>query len=146
MAKPPRDLTPYGSNTYFITTSSWGHSSLFQSDRLAQLFLKTLFDYRDQGKFFVHEFVVMPDHIHLLITPIGISLERAMQFIKGGFSYRARKERGLTTELWSRGYVDHRIRDLTDYQKHTIYIRQNPVRARLANHAEEYPYNSALRI
>ena len=43
----------------------------------------------------VHEFVFMPNHVHLLITPApDVSLEKAMQFIKGGFSYRAGKELG----------------------------------------------------
>jgi putative transposase len=47
------------------------------------------------GKFRLHDFVVMPDHLHLLITVgSGMTIEKAMQFIKGGFSYRLKKECG----------------------------------------------------
>jgi putative transposase len=46
-------------------------------------------------------------------------------------------------EIWERGYVDHRIRDAADYMQHVVYIRQNPVEARLANCAEDYSYCSA---
>jgi putative transposase len=52
---------------------------------VADLLIDTLLDYRRQQKFLLHEFVVMPNHIHLILTPQGITLERSIQFIKGGF-------------------------------------------------------------
>ena len=110
---------------------------------MAKLFIETLISYRKQHKFLLNELVVMPDHIHLILTPTDGTLERAMQFVKGGFSYRVKKELGLSTEIWERGYVDHRIRDAGDYAKHVEYVRQNPVRAKLANVPEEYRYSSA---
>jgi len=58
------------------------------------LFLDVLFHYWQQQKYLLHDFVVMPDHFHLLITPI-VTLERAMQLIKGGFSFRAKRELGF---------------------------------------------------
>jgi len=143
MSKPPRDLTSYGTNTFFVTAGAYGHRSLFQTDRMATLLIDTLFRYRREGRFLLHEFVVMPNHLHLLLTPTGIALEKAMQFVKGGFSYRAKKELGLSTDVWERGYVDHRIRDAADYARHVTYVRQNPVEAGLVERAEEFPYSSA---
>ena len=84
----------------------------------------------------------MPDHIHVLITP-KTSLERAVQFIKGGFSYRAKRELGSNMEVWQKGFSDHRIRDAGDYRQHVLYIRQNPVRKHLSERAEGHPYSSA---
>ena len=56
----------------------------------ARLFLKSLYGYKRQGRFQLHAFVVMPEHVHLLLTPtVDITLERAMQFIKGGYSHTA---------------------------------------------------------
>jgi len=66
-----------------------------------------------------------------------------MQLIKGGFSYRVKKELGLNIEIWGRGYIDHRIRDANDYARHVEYTRLNPVRARIAVTMEEYPHSSA---
>jgi putative transposase len=143
MSKPPRDRASIGTNTYFVTASAWGHRSLFQSERVAGLLINTLSHYRGAQKYLLHEFVVMPDHIHLMFTPCGITLERAMQFVKGGISYRAKKELGINAEIWERGYVDHRIRDANDYEEHALYIRKNPVQAVLVKLAEEYPYSSA---
>jgi REP element-mobilizing transposase RayT len=114
MSKPPRDRTSFGSNVYFVTAGTSGHRSLFQTDRMARLFIDTMFHYRREGRFLLHEFVLMPTHFHLLLTPSGVKLERVMQFIKGGFSYRAKKELALNMEIWERGYIDHRIRDAND--------------------------------
>jgi len=89
MASPRRGNTGY--STYFIRASTFQRQSLFQSERMARLFLDVLFRYRRRNYYLLHAFVSMPNHLHLLLTPI-ISLERSLQVIKGGFSYRARKE------------------------------------------------------
>ncbi len=143
MSKPPRDHTSFGSETYFVTASTAGHRPLFQTDRMARLFIDTLYHYRREGNFLIHEFVVMRDHFHLLMTPTDIRIEKAMQFIKGGFSYRVKKELGLNCEIWERGYIDHRIRDASDYSHHVEYTRLNPVKARMVLTMEERPYSSA---
>ena len=103
--------------------------------------LDVLVHYREQSKYALHEFVVMPDHLHLLITPAtDISLERAVQLIKGGFSYRlGESKRGL---VWQESFTNHRIRDEQDYAEHSEYIRTNPVRAKLVDRPELYPYSS----
>ena len=60
---------------------------------MAELFLDTLQRYREQHKFLLHEFVLMPDHFHLLLTPAPeVPMEKAVQLIKGGFSFRVKKE------------------------------------------------------
>ena len=63
--------------------------------------------------------------------------------IKGGFSYRAKKELGSNAEIWHRGFADHRIRDAEDYDKHVHYIHLNPVKKHFARIRREYRYSSA---
>jgi putative transposase len=93
----------------------------------------------------LHAFVVMPEHVHLLFTPaVDITLERAMQFIKGGYSHAAGIEFGSKAEIWQRGFTDHRIRDAQDFESHRTYIHQNPVERRLVEKAVEYRYSSAF--
>jgi putative transposase len=67
-----------------------------------------------------------------------------MQYVKGGFSYRVKKELGSNMEVWQRGFSDHRIRDGQDYAIHVVYTHSNPVRKRLCGLATEYPYSSAF--
>jgi putative transposase len=120
MAAPPRGNT--GFSVYFITASTFQKQSLFQSDRFSLPFIETLLNYRLQRKYLLHEFVVMPNHFHLLITPT-LTLERALQLIKGGFSYRAKKELGFAGEIWQPSYYDRRVREAEDYMNFKYYIR-----------------------
>jgi putative transposase len=140
MAAPRRGNTGY--SCYFITASTFQKRNILQSDRMAGLLVEVLGHYRSQGKYLMHEFVVMPDHFHLLITPME-SLERALQLIKGGFSYRARKELNFTGEIWQPSYYDRRVRDLEEYLAFREYVRRNPVKKGLAQSAERYVYSSA---
>ena len=73
--------------TFFVTTATWGRRHLFRAEPFANLLVKTLYSYRSQKKYLLHEFVIMPDHVHLILTPNDISLERVVQFIKGGFRF-----------------------------------------------------------
>jgi putative transposase len=127
---------------FFITTVTIWRLPIFRRETNARLFIETLAHYREQKKFLLHEFVVMPDHIHALLTPSdSISLERAMRFIKGGFSHRLDR-RG---PVWQASFTNHRVRNWADYERCREYIWMNPVRARLAARPEEYPYSSAGR-
>jgi len=134
----------FAERTFFVTSVTWGRRSLFQSERAASMFLDTLFTYRERGVFHLYEFVVMSDHIHLLLAPNPtLALERAMQFIKGGYSHRFMKETGSRMEIWQRSFTNHRIHDSTDFEKHRRYIHLNPVRAGFVEFPKDYPYSSA---
>ena len=140
MAAPPRGNTGHG--CYFITASTFQKRQLLQSDRMKQLFLDVLAHYRQQQKYLLHDFVLMPDHFHLLLTPI-VTLERAVQLIKGGFSFRAKRELGFAHEIWQPSYYDRRVRDAEEFFAFREYIRRNPVKKGLVRAAEEYEYGSA---
>ena len=85
----------------------------------------------------------MPDHLHLLITPaFDISLEKAVQFIKGGFSFRLKSKR----EVWERSFNEVQIRSAEKFDACKRYIEENPVRAGLAASAAEYAFSSASRF
>ncbi len=131
--------------TFFVTSNAYQHRSMLQSERMAGLLLDVLFDNRQKKRLLLHEFVIMPNHLHLLLTPaFEIALEKVMQFIKGGFSYRAGKELQVKFEIWQAGFTNHRIHDAADYGQHRTYIHENPVKARLVERAELFPYSSAF--
>ena len=112
---------------------------------MARLFLNILQDNRRKGRFLLHEFVVLPDHFHLIVTPAeDVSLEKAVQYIKGGFSFCSKKELAWQSLVWQESFTNHRVRDAEDYQRHREYIHHNPVKAGLAKTPSEYPYSSAF--
>jgi len=86
----------------------------------------------------------MPDHFHVLLTPAEtLSLERVVQYIKGGSARIIGQELRFKFPVWQRGFSDHRIRDRRDYDTHLRYIEQNPVKKGLADLAGEYVWSSA---
>jgi len=100
--------------------------------------------YREKGIYSLHAFVVMPEHIHVLLTPASeVSLERAIQHVKGGSARDIGAQLSMQFPVWQRGYTDHRIRDERDFGEHVRYIEQNPLKRRLALAASEYPWSSA---
>jgi len=104
-----------------------------------------MYRYRREGRFQIHAFVVMPEHVHLLITPANnVTLEHAVQLIKGGYSHAHGTIWGRKREVWQRGFTDHRIRDDNDFEAHRNYIHQNPVERGLVNRPNEYRYCSAF--
>ncbi len=134
MRRAPQEI-----RTYLITSVTAQRRSLFQVTVNAELLLQTIFDYREQGKFLLHAFVVMPDHFHVLITPAPeVSLEKAVQFIKGGFSFRYKSK----LDVWMRGFNECQILTEDRFRNAVRYIEQNPVRRGLVLSAEEYPYSS----
>lgn len=84
----------------------------------------------------------MPDHLHLIFTPPE-TLEKAMQLIKGGLSYRFRKEFRKSHEVWQKSFTDRRIRDFEEYAALRKYVWMNPVKAGLCRAPGEYLYLSA---
>jgi putative transposase len=139
--KPQREHATNNSQTYMVTSSTWERRALFQAEPWVKLLIDTLYHYRGTA-YLLHEFVIMPDHFHALISP-RTSLEKAVQFIKGGFSHRAKKELGSHMEVWQKGFQDHRIRDSNDYLVHISYIHNNPVKERFCDRPDEFPYSSA---
>jgi len=140
MAAPPRGNTGY--SVYFVTASAFQRRLLFRKESMALLFVEVLFHYRDKKNYLLHEFVLMHDHFHLLLSPT-LSLERSLQLIKGGFSYRAKRELEFHGEIWEKSFYDRRVRGVEDYHNFKHYIRRNPVKRGLAQSPEEYPYSSA---
>jgi putative transposase len=129
---------------YFVTTHAWQRREVFRESGPAELVVHQLLDCRDRGFYELHAFVLMPDHLHLLLTPSGDTTpEMALQMIKGGSSYKIRSELGFRWPVWQPGFHDRWLRDEGEYRTRAEYMRQNPMKARLAERAEEYPWSSA---
>ncbi|HEX7961999.1 MAG TPA: transposase [Terriglobales bacterium] len=133
-----------GRGTYFVTASMWMKKRLLQSQRSAELLIEMLYQYRSETNYSLHEFVVMPHHFHLLLTPLRpITLEAAVGMIKGAFSYQAASSFRFTKPIWQPSFMDRRVRNHSEYQRFRTYIHENPVKAHLAAAAQEFPFSSA---
>ncbi len=130
--------------SYFVTTKTWQSREIFRVKENAEILVQCILNYRDGGAYLLHEFVVMPNHLHLLLTPADdTSLEKAMQLIKGGSSHEIHRQRGHKMEIWQPGFHESTVRNADDFQARRSYIHSNPVAAHLVREPADWPYSSA---
>jgi REP element-mobilizing transposase RayT len=130
--------------SYFVTFST--HKEFILTDAARTLvFDHCLFE--NGRKVEMHAFVVMPDHVHLLFTPLEsdqgemYSLAEIMQGIKGASSYSVNKLLGRKGALWEPESFDRIVRSSPDFEYRVIYIVQNPIAAGLANGPDAYRWS-----
>lgn len=128
--------------TFFVTTSAAGRRNILQSERMAGLMIEVFQHYRYKDKYALHDFVVMPDHIHLLLTVRSITIEKAVQFVKGGFSFRAKRELGFLGEVWQTGFSETQIYTVAEFATRQRYIWNNPVTRGLVRAPGEFRWSS----
>ena len=91
----------------------------------------------------LHAFVVMPNHVHILIEPM-ISPMRALKALKGCSARAANTILGRTGEhFWQEESFDHWVRNKAEFERIRHYIENNPVKAGLTKSAEDWPWSSA---
>src|SRR5277367_6781191 len=118
--------------TYFVTAKATQNIAIFQVRETAEIVVGKILEYRNRGNYLVHDFVLMPNHLHLILTPApSVTLEKCTQFIKGGSSYDIHKVRGRKMEIWQPGFHESRVIDWLDYSKKSDYTRFNPVTVKI---------------
>jgi putative transposase len=126
----------------FVTMVTHQRRPVFETSRIAELFIETLLHYRTLGHYKLHAYVVMPDHVHLLLTPQSMTLEQTIDLIRTGFSYRM----GMQLPIWQTGFTRYSIANMRDLEVVRASLHQLPVRANLTSAPELYPHSSAYRL
>ena len=94
----------------------------------------------------VHAAVVMPDHVHLLLTPLRdaagnlYSLVEILQGIKGASAHSVNRALVRSGPVWQEESFDHVLRSVENFEEKVEYIRQNPVRRGLVTVPEDYSW------
>jgi len=145
MAQPKRNSSSehilQADRVFFVTTKTSMGRRLLQSERNAHLLIQVLRSLVTERAFDLHDFVIMPDHLHLLLTVHqGTTVEKAMQLIKGRFSFRLSRELNYKGEVWQRGFSEVQVLGRKSLESHREYIAQNPVKAGLVTSADEFPF------
>jgi putative transposase len=148
---------------HFVTSKTYRNTKIFSERKVADLLIQTIFEVKKKLKFQLVAFVVMPDHIHLMVVPDKRnSISDVMRHIKGRFSrrynYLSRRMNSSDYEtlnqragnssqpkpkVWQASFYDHVIRNGKEFVERINYIYNNPVRANLAGEPEDYEYSSA---
>ena len=95
------------------------------------------------GHYALHAFVVMPNHVHLLATPV-VPLPKLTKSLKGITAKRANAMLALTgNPFWQEETFDRTVRNAQEFEKIRNYIEGNPVRVGLVTEASEYRWSGA---
>jgi putative transposase len=94
--------------------------------------------YREGGKLWPHLLLVMPDHLHLLVSFPPTS--RMTELIRSLKRFVAKS----AAISWQDGFFDHRLRTSESFDEKAAYIRMNPVRAGLVNSVVDWPFVHAF--
>ncbi|HXM44278.1 MAG TPA: transposase [Bryobacteraceae bacterium] len=90
----------------------------------------------------LHSFVVMPNHVHLLVTP-HVLAAKWLGPLKGFTGHQANRMLGTHGPFWQEESFDRLVRSDAQFDRIRDYIEQNPVKAGLAGSAEEFRWSSA---
>jgi putative transposase len=114
-----------------------------QRENIATLVIESLFRGEKMGHYRLGPFVIMANHVHLLLLP-SISPSLLLKSLKGVTAREANRLLHRTGEqFWQRESYDHWVRDEREWNRIATYIESNPVRAGLASRMEDFPWTSA---
>jgi REP element-mobilizing transposase RayT len=110
---------------------------------IAALVVGSIYKGAEIGHYDLHAYVIMPNHVHLLIQP-KVSPKDLMKSLKGVTAREANRILHRTGEpFWQKESCDHWMRDEIECQRIRAYIENNPVKAGLVDTPEEHPWSSA---
>ena len=114
-------------------------------DRRIAMIVRDSLAFLAESRFELHAWVIMPNHVHLLITPLGgNSLTGIMHSLKSFTAHKANKVLCRSGSFWSKEYFDRFIRNAEHFAKTMRYIEMNPVKAGLCETPEEWEFSSAF--
>ena len=130
--------------THFVTFSCYHrHASLADSSskRVFEIALERI---RKSYELCVYGYVIMPEHVHLLVSePQRATLADAIKSLKQGVS---RRLIGVTLHFWQARYYDFNIRNHDQYVAKLLYIHRNPVERGLRQHLEEWEWRTSAAM
>jgi putative transposase len=124
--------------SHFVTFTCYHRRRRFDSPAVYDLFVQVLEEMRCRFGLRVYGYVVMPEHVHLLLSePQRGLLADAMHYLK--LSFAKRLGAGV---FWQKRYYDRNVRDEREFVEKLRYLHRNPVKAGLCNLPEDWRWSS----
>jgi putative transposase len=131
-------------NSHFITFTCYHRRPNFSSPDAYNLFVDALERMRRRFSMLIYGYVVMPEHVHLLVSePDPGLLSDALHYLKLSSAKRLLRTGGFPAEaFWQKRYYDRNIRDSHEFSEKLRYIHRNPVTRGLVREAAEWKWSS----
>lgn len=137
--RQPRHLEPGA--RYHVTSRGHQKRAIFATVADKQLFLEVLARAKQKFDFRLENLCLMSNHFHALVFPgPTTNLSRLMQWILSVFAQAWNRRHGLTDRVWGPRFFSRVLEGLRDYLRTFLYIDRNPVKARLVNDPDDWPF------
>ena len=137
-----------------LTLCARHHCRPFEKQGLADGVVNALRFYRDRGKCKVYTYSLMPDHLHVILALTADvkgdhaheepGLRELIAAFKSYTTTQIAWKHGLRGRLWQRDFYDHLARNPTDFEEQCWYVLNNPVRQRLVEDWQDYPWSGIM--
>lgn len=128
---------------YFITTVTQNRKPLFNDKLACELFINLLTYHKFSSSYNIKAFVIMPDHVHFIIQPMGkYNISEIMKKIKGSFSRYYNQLNKSTGTVLQKGFYDTVIRSEKQLREIMDYIHHNPMQKGIVSEVQDYYYSS----
>ena len=121
-----------------------GHGACTLKNPLASKIVQDCLVFGHAKKYELHHWAIMPNHVHLLLTPLeGHDFRSILGPLKSYSALQINRTLGLHGPLWQVDFFDRLIRDLVHFERVARYIEWNPVKAKLCSDPAMWPFSSA---
>ena len=131
--------------SHFVTFSCYRRLQLLRPIRFRDLFVESLERVRLKYRFRVYGYVVMPEHVHLLVSEPEVALlATALQALKISVARQALQvwNEPEPMRFWQKRYYDHNVRSHQSFLEKLRYIHRNPVKRGLVLNPEDWSWSS----
>ncbi len=131
---------------YFITTCTDKRRKILAAAEVHEILVEVWREAQMRYRWSVGRYVVMPDHVHFFCASEadGTSLSMFVGKWKEWTAKYGARRLGLASRLWLTRFFDHVLRTAESYSAKWEYVRENPVRAGLVQHADDWPWKSEI--
>jgi putative transposase len=129
--------------THFITAPTFHRKRVFQNELFGEALTVALMHWRQQNALLLHDYVIMPDHVHLLITaPDNLDVSAAVHELLHGFAEDLSRQYGYGGRVWEPQFRDREVHNAEECAECVRMIHSNPVRVGFCDQPGEYRMSS----
>ncbi len=125
-----------------ITIFTYRKRAVFLTDEVNEILCRSLTHHIENGHIIINGYVVMPNHIHLLMRPVEWTISRFVSNFKTYTGQKIKIARDFSRKVWRRRFYDEDITDYDSFIEHLEKLHNNPVKKGLVEFAEDYPWSS----
>jgi len=130
-----------------VTICTHNKEQIFDSEINARIVIDELLKAAKDLRFRVLSYCLMPDHLHVIVSPgeSTLTLSKFLNIFKGRTTAAFRERKDLK-KIWQRSAFDHVIRTEEDLKGVVEYIRNNPVRKGIVRNADDFQYSESFEV